>query len=98
MAKTSDISNAADKVTSKAATLIETAAGLAEEAFEKVVDKADMMSATTANNLVNGARSTKQIAQKHSKGIGTGMIIGAGAMLLGGLVWLGTRGKSSTDE
>ena len=78
MANQDPFSNPADKVTKRAATLVETAADLAGEAFETAVERADVASATTADKLTRGARQTNQFVRRYSRPIGIGtMIIGA---------------------
>ena len=86
------------KVTQKAATLVETAADIAEDAFEKAVDRADMVSATTANKLVNGARSTSKLAKKNSRTLGISAMIGGIAALLGGLAILSLKANTKSKK
>ncbi|MBW4062260.1 hypothetical protein HJC99_06865 [Candidatus Saccharibacteria bacterium] len=93
-----DLSRTSDKVVTKAASLVETAADIAADAFESAVDKADMVSAETANKLVDGAHQTKKLAKKNSRAIGIGAMIGAAVAVVGGLTFLTVKANQKKSK
>ena len=94
-----DLTNASEHVTAKAATLVETAADLAERAFEHAVDHSNLTSADTSNKLVRGARETNKTVRKHSREIGLGAMIAVVLAVVGAIVTFALRaGRSNTSD